>query len=156
MTIRRRLSIAAALAVAVSVALASLIAYLAVQKSLRAEVDSSLEDRAQETQDFLAANPSASNRPRVPSRVPEARFGGAVGYVQMISTQGTPRSLSRSDQTKLPVSYEARAVAVGSRSAAVLEDRTVDGDHLRILTAPLELSSPRSSAARSPGPRWHR
>lgn len=137
MTIRRRLSVAAAVAVAVSIALASLAAHLAVEAKLRGEVDSSLRDRVEEAQAILKERPQGLPRLRLPSKLPQARFGGAAGYVQLVTAKGLPRSLPRSGQPKLPVSDAARAIATGKSDASVFEDQTVEGEHLRILTAPL-------------------
>jgi two-component system, OmpR family, sensor histidine kinase MprB len=149
MTIRRRLAIAAACAVAISIAIASLAAYFAVRSKLRDELDSALRERAQGIQ-LLAArgggNPpfflvpgsggQSAGRLRLP-KPPQARFGGAAGIVQILDANGRLAGPQPGQALRIPVTPEAAAVAEGRRGTEVLEDETVAGDHLRVLTAPL-------------------
>jgi two-component system, OmpR family, sensor histidine kinase MprB len=137
-SIRKRLSVAAALAVAVAVALASVGAYVAVRAKLRGEVDSSLRDRAGEVQRFQAHVEPAGFGFRGPGPPPpggaEARFGGAQGRVQFIDPSG--QATRSSGDVVLPVDPAAASIAKGA-SGSRLEDRTVAGHHLRVITAPL-------------------
>jgi two-component system sensor histidine kinase MprB len=140
MTIRRRLAIAAAVAVAVAVLAASFAAYLAVRSQLRGEVDSALRERADGIQLFSQSGASPLPTPpkdlRLP-KPPQARFGGATGLVQIIGPKGAVRELPGQDTIRVPPTTEAREVARGERGP-LLQDQTVGGDHLRVLTEPLE------------------
>src|SRR5919197_4507564 len=135
-SIQKRLSVGAAVAVAVAVVLASSGAYVAVRAKLRGEVDSSLRDRVGQIQELARFVPPGAGS-RIPGPLPagsgEARFGGAQGAVQFIDPSGQARS--RGDFL-LPVDPAAASIAKGA-SSAKLEDRDVAGHHLRILTAPL-------------------
>ena len=141
MPIRRRLAIAAAVAVAIAIATASLAAYLAVRSQLRDEVDSALRERAEGIQ--LIAKAAGSLRPPQSRQdlpePPQARFGGAAGFVQFLNSNGRVNAQAPMGSERLPVTRQAAAVARGeAESGEVFEDETVDGDHLRVLTAPLE------------------
>ena len=139
MTIRRRLAIAAAVAVAVAVFAASFAAYLAVRSQLRGEVDSALRERAHGIQLFSKAGGSLPTPPKdlhLP-KPPQARFGGATGLVQIIGPKGAVREFPGQDTIRVPVTTEAREVARGERGP-LLQDQTVAGDHLRVLTEPLD------------------
>jgi two-component system, OmpR family, sensor histidine kinase MprB len=129
-----RLSLAAAAAVAVAVALASATSYFAVRAKLRGEVDQALESRAG------VADGLRSLIFRVPpgalgEALPPPAFGGAGGYVQLISSGGT---LAGHPEVRpaLPVSGGARQVAAGNRQGFIADARA-DGTHLRVLTAPI-------------------
>jgi two-component system sensor histidine kinase MprB len=138
-TISRRLALASALAVAIAIALASVGAYLAVRSKLRGEVDSSLRARAATVQDFSRPRPGPGLPPVGPIPVPDpgaARFGGATGVVQFVTPRGQALPDPRS-HARLPVSADARAIAAG-RAGPQITDETVAGDHLRVLTVPLD------------------
>ena len=140
MTIRRRLAIAAAIAVAIAVLAASLAAYLAVRSQLRGEVDSALRERAEGIQ--LIAESGEGTFPTPPKNLrlpkpPQARFGGATGLVQFISSAGKLRQAPAEGTIRVPLTAEAKEVARGERGS-LLQDQTVAGDHLRVLTEPLE------------------
>ena len=69
---------------------------------------------------------------------PGGRFGGAEGYVQFVSASGAAyRPPGQGGGTALPVDERDIAVANGERDEA-LTDRDVAGDHLRVLTLPVE------------------
>lgn len=150
MTIRRRLAIAAACAVAVAIATASFAAYLAVRSNLRGELDSALRERAQgiqllakragaDGQGFSApgADGQAAAKLNLP-KPPQARFGGAAGLVQFLDEKGHVAQPAPRGMVRLPVTTDAAAVAKGERASESLEDETVAGDHVRVLTAPLK------------------
>lgn len=130
-----RLSLAAAAAVAVAVALASVTSYFAVRAKLRGEVDQALESRADVVdgvRGFLFRVPPGA----LGQVLPPPAFGGAGGYVQLISSNG--RLAGHPDLTpELPVSTRARQVAAGSRQG-FLSDENASATHLRVLTAPIE------------------
>jgi two-component system sensor histidine kinase MprB len=68
---------------------------------------------------------------------PGGRFGGAEGYVQFVSADGTAYAPRGQSGSALPVDDEALAVARGEADEA-LADRDVDGEHLRVLTRPVQ------------------
>ena len=148
MTIRRRLAIAAACAVAIAIAIASFAAYIAVRSQLRGEVDSALRERAEGIQllakrgsvdqaGFLAPGPGqAPKNLRLP-KPPQARFGGAAGVVQFLDASGQVVRPQPQGSIRIPVTAAAAAVARGGRGSDLFQDQTVAGDHLRVLTAPL-------------------
>ena len=139
MTVRRRLSLAAAAAVAIAIAIASLASYLAVQAKLLGEVDSALKQRAQEIQAFSRFKPPLGRPPRPPlGPTPQAQFGGAAGLVQFVAPDGRPRQIAERKSRRIPLTPQARAVARGSSSETLLQDQTVSGQQLRVLTAPLD------------------
>jgi two-component system sensor histidine kinase MprB len=140
MTIRRRLAVAAAVAVAIAIAIASLAAYLAVRSQLRGEVDSALRERAEGIQLLTRSQRSFEAPPanlRLP-KPPQARFGGAAGAVQFVSAAGVVRRAPSQGTIRLPLTPQARAIATGEAGGELLQDQTVAGDHLRVLTAPLK------------------
>lgn len=134
MSFRARLTLVAAIAVAVTVVLASAIVYLAVRRELRSQVDEGLMARA----DLIS---------RIPTRVIEARpgrffldipapaLGEAGGYVQVVSADGTTLRPPEGD-VSLPVGERVRAVAAG-REEAFFTDTDVTGTHVRVYTARL-------------------
>ncbi len=143
MTISRRMSLAAAAAVAVAIALASIGAYVAVRAKLRGEVDSSLRQRASAAQMIVTSGPPPGAPQSGPSSFqvpvpPEAvsRFGGAAGVVQFVTPSGRAVTPPGESGGQLPVTAQTRAIAAGN-GGTTLQDETVDGDHLRVLTAPL-------------------
>jgi two-component system, OmpR family, sensor histidine kinase MprB len=64
------------------------------------------------------------------------RFGGATGVVQLVTPAGKALRPRGQTGTALPVDAATRAVA-GGGSSTVIEDETVEGHRLRVLTAPL-------------------
>jgi two-component system sensor histidine kinase MprB len=139
MTIRRRLSVAAAAAVAIAVALASLGSYVAVRAKMRGEVDSSLRQRTEEIQAIASQTDRNGNGPVAPSSskgaAAGARFGGATGRVQFVLPSGKP-GYPTGNQIFLPIDASARRAAKGE-GKTVLRDEHLDGQHVRVITAPL-------------------
>jgi two-component system, OmpR family, sensor histidine kinase MprB len=125
MSLRTRLTLVSAAAVAIAVALASSAVYFAVRGVLRGGVDSALRERAAESR--IVSGPNGFI-----VRLPSVRFGGPGGYAQLISASGSFPVPSRGEPV-LPVSQAAREVAAGDRPA-FFQDVTVDGVHLRVLT----------------------
>ena len=68
---------------------------------------------------------------------PGGRFGGAEGYVQFVGAQGEAYRPRGQAGAALPVEDGDREVARGEREE-LLNDRDVDGDHLRVLTVPVQ------------------
>ena len=154
MSFRSRLTLVAAIAVAVAVVAASAIVFFVVRHELRDQVDSSLSDLARGAtvegiplaappiaRDTLAPAPlpgelrGGSGRPRDFSfALPQAPPGVPGGLGQLVSADGDVLRAPGKDP-RLPVSEEVRAVAAGERDG-FFSDAEVDGAHLRVLTEP--------------------
>ncbi len=147
MTLRTRIAAAAGLAVALAVAAAALAVYLGVRGELRGEVDNSLRQRAQTIVDRGPEGPGGGPRDGIgfgrpdrpfgglPRELPAEPFGGPAGYAQIVLPGG--RALRFPDeQQRLPVEDRAREIA-REGAGEYLTDLTVDGTHLRVLTAGL-------------------
>lgn len=129
MSFRARIAVSAAAAVALTVALASILVYLVAREQVRAPVDDALEQRAAELSrtplrlvkvpggTFLAVRPE---------------FGEARGYVQLVQSDGVVLLPARQN-FQLPVDDRVRAVALGT-SPAFWRDVDVDKTHLRMFT----------------------
>jgi two-component system, OmpR family, sensor histidine kinase MprB len=124
MTLRARLTLSAALAVAVAVVLASVAVYFVVRSELRGEIDESLRNRAAEVE-----------RGQEFPRFPEPRLGGAGGYAQIVTADGLTQ-LPPGATLQLPVDQRTIEVAAGTRDT-FLQDATVSGTHVRLVTVPL-------------------
>ncbi len=134
MSLRTRLTLAAAGAVAVAVLVASIGVYFVVRGQLRGEVDSSLRQRAELIQRIPAGARPVAPGERFPVVAP-AGLGGASGYLQIVESDG---SVSRpgGGSTEIPVMTTTLAVARGE-AGTFLDDSTVAGTHVRVITAPL-------------------
>jgi two-component system sensor histidine kinase MprB len=158
MSLRGRITAATATAVTAVVLALSAVAYVSVRSHLRAELDSSLADRAQT---FLGPHPGGGRdqggpgggpgggqrAPRQQNRSagglggfqgptpPPAQFGGASGYFQFVLADGTvERPADESASPALPVDARVLSVAKSERGR-YYADETVKGYHLRVLTA---------------------
>lgn len=133
MKLRTRIAVIAAAAVAVAVLLASVGAYFAARNELLDQVDESLVDLANETQDVREL--SFLFRPI------QRRFGSEspqfdVIYLQTFSPDVDP-GVPEDQDVDLPIDDVDRAVA--SRTARSVIRSVEAGDlHLRMITAPLE------------------
>ncbi len=146
--IGRRLSLAAGIAVAAAVLLASVAAYFAVRSNMLGEIDSSLRDRAAGIQQFVAQGPQPDfggsqaqegplrHIPVPPPGDPGAEFGGAEGVIQFVAPGGGVVAPASDAGPTLPVGAGTRALAAQGGETTI-GDVTVSGQHLRILTAPL-------------------
>ena len=127
MSLRARLTLAVAVAVAASIAIACVVVYVIVRSDLRGQVDDTLRNRA-------AAAQAAFNRPGFGRFFAPLGEGGGDTLIQLVQSNGTvlraPYSIS------IPVDRQTRSVA-GGTADAYLTDSTVDGVHVRVLTAPL-------------------
>jgi two-component system sensor histidine kinase MprB len=129
MTLRRRITLIAAGAVAVAVGLAMLVAYFAVRNQLFGQINDSL--RAQAAQD------STNSYHHLPGLSPSA--GGSAPYEQVVTANGkffAAAENSQGVQTRLlPISTQVAEVAGGSQPA-FLDTMTVHGIRLRVYTFP--------------------
>jgi two-component system, OmpR family, sensor histidine kinase MprB len=129
MSLRKRLSLVAATAVAVSIVIAAIFCYFVVRHQLRSQVDTELREQAVLVQQGEGLNQPLPGLP--------ANSGGPAPYVQLVSADGT--ILRREGDVTLPVSHEAVKVAEGQANA-FLTDVRVNGSHLRVLTFPIPFS----------------
>ena len=127
MSLRARLTLVSAAAVAAAVALASVLGWFIVRDQLRDQVDETLRDRASET--FVEQGPAGDFSIRLPS----PPLGGARGYAQLVPAQGEIE-LPPGERTELPIDERAREVAAGRREE-FFQDADVAGTHVRVLTA---------------------
>ncbi|HSK23258.1 MAG TPA: HAMP domain-containing sensor histidine kinase [Egicoccus sp.] len=125
MTLRHRITLIAASAVALAVLLASLGVYAATARTLRGNVDRSLRE--------LAAEPGRLHGEMMGPR--PGRFGGAGGTSQIVDASGVIRRSAGAVSEQLPVTTTTIRVASGE-SPAVFETVDVDGAPIRILTLP--------------------
>ena len=131
MSLRTRIAAVAGVAVAVTVLAAAVVVYVSVRSNLRDEVERSLVDRARSVLDRGGVGGPHSRFGRPP---PGERFGGAGGYVQLVTQDGRPLRPPR-ESVDLAVSEEARRIAAEGGQA--FEDADVDGVHLRVFTVGL-------------------
>jgi two-component system, OmpR family, sensor histidine kinase MprB len=139
MSIRARLALGSAAAMAVVVLLVSVLVYVAVRDQLRGQLDDQLRDRAAAVAPALQRLPPREFGPIQDVRIPTAPLGGARGLVQVVSANDPGISgdvRGPGDEHALPVDDEVREVAAGGRDA-FLRDASVDGTSVRVLTAPL-------------------
>jgi two-component system sensor histidine kinase MprB len=119
---RNRLILSAALAVAVAVALSSVIVYFAVRRQLLDQVDTALLDRAEELQES-------------PSHYEPPPLGAAGGYSQVVTSNGGV-ILEETESVTIPTTRRARLVAAG-QAGPFFTDMHVGGTHVRVVTVPL-------------------
>ena len=129
MTLRARLTLSAAAAVALAVVLASIAVYFVVRSELRNEVDDALQGRA--TSIGGPFDRGDGDFPHAPPPI----LGGPGGYLQLVSADGSS-ARERGSNLALPVTSSTQAVAAGTKDA-YFSDATVAGTHVRILTVPV-------------------
>jgi two-component system, OmpR family, sensor histidine kinase MprB len=134
--LRARLTLMSALIVGVILVLAALVAYTAVREQQRGQVDDALRGNAAFYQ-RLAARAGGGPPPGQPGeQTPPPSLGGPGGYAQLVRPSGNAVELGPAGGPPLPVTGETLAIANG-QSGATFSDHSVDGLHLRVLTAPL-------------------
>jgi two-component system sensor histidine kinase MprB len=164
MTLRTRIAAVASLSVALAVLAAAVGAYVAVRADLRGQVDGSLRQRAQalaapppqgppaagaagappdSEAGGLAAGPSPGVAPPdgdgdevrgFPDAVRPAPYGAAAGYVQFIAPHGQV-AVPGGQGTARRIAPRARDLRIAARGTGEsLNDRTVHGTRLRVLT----------------------
>lgn len=137
MSIRARLALGCAAAMAIVVLVVSALVYVAVRDQLRGQVDDQLRDRYAVVAPALARLPPGPFGRVDDRRIPTAPFGQAGGLVQVVSAKGDRRGDRGPDGSpELPVTDAVRAVAAGEREG-FLRDASVDGTSVRVLTEPL-------------------
>jgi len=136
MPLRTRLTLLSAGVVGVTVVLASLVCYFVMSRELHAQVDEALgrQERLIVRAPAAAVGESLGARfiERLPSPPPAA--GGSAPYRQALDERGNP---FESGLPGIPVTGRDRLVAAGA-APGYLSDRTVDGDHVRVNTVPVE------------------
>jgi two-component system sensor histidine kinase MprB len=136
-TLRTRIAAAGTLAVGVTILLAAVIVYLGVRAELRGEVDHALGDVADAVEvRFEAPPPGSFGEPpadRDLLRQRTERYGGATGYVQLVTDTGRVLAPPGVARARVPLDSEARTIAL-SGTGEHLADMTVGGTHLRVLT----------------------
>jgi two-component system sensor histidine kinase MprB len=132
MSFRTRLVLASALAVALAIVAASALTYVLVRDELRSQVDEALHARAATTRLRIVQDPDTGRRFL---DVPPPLLGGAPGYTQLVTSNGTTiRPLG--EEVELPIGDRDRHAAEGSEDA-FFADAHVAGTHVRVLTLPL-------------------
>jgi len=129
MSLRTRLVLSAALAVALAVSAAALFVYARTRGELHREVDATLRERAESlvrSRDRPGRNPAAGR----PANLPRPPLGGAGGLTQLVDRSGQVRSDS---STQIPVVEDATGVAAGTEPP-FYDDLTADGTPLRVYT----------------------
>jgi two-component system sensor histidine kinase MprB len=135
--LRRRLALTTTAIVAAVVVLAALACYLVMRSELRDQVDEQLSRQGTLVERFAPGirRPFGfGGGPPIDVPIPPAREGGAAPYAQLVAPDGEARSFGRGGD--LPVTDADRAIAAGD-GAQRLSDREVDGEHVRVITAPV-------------------
>ncbi|CAN5886359.1 ATP-binding protein [soil metagenome] len=123
MSFRNRLILSTALAVAIAVALSSVIVYFAVRRQLLDQVDTALFQRAEYLQSI-----QGSHYVRPP-------LGAAGGYAQVVTARGGVM-MDTDESITIPATLEARQVAAGQRDT-FFSDMRVGNTRVRVITTPL-------------------
>jgi two-component system, OmpR family, sensor histidine kinase MprB len=123
MTLRRRVGVAAAIAVAIAVILVAAISYWVVRDQLEGQVNNALRAQAIAVQEH----------PNLGSLLPSipASAGGPAPYAQLLLADGTVRPIE--GNLPLPVHPQDLAVAAGN-APPYMTDVEVGGSHLRTIT----------------------
>lgn len=129
MSLRARLGVLAAVAVAIAVVLVSAVAYRASRDQQVDALDDALERRAIETASRAAVILDLDSQFRT-----AGRFFEPEGALQVVDEDG--EALRPAGQDALPVSGADRAVAAGEVDV-VLRDVTLDGATQRMITVPI-------------------
>jgi two-component system, OmpR family, sensor histidine kinase MprB len=133
MSIRARLALGAAAAVAIAIVLASVVVYFLVRNELRAQVDRSLQSEAHSIAQIPLSFSTYAYPPNVYSfDVPSSLF---TGYFQIVGDDGKiyiPAGYL-SPSPLLPVNAGVRAVAAG-QSNGYFYDRQLQGQDTRVYT----------------------
>jgi two-component system sensor histidine kinase MprB len=135
MSFRRRLTLLTAGAVALAIALASIVTYVLVRNELRDQLDETLIDRGRAAtvgpRGDLRGGPGGGQA----LRLPPGRPGGPEVLGQLVAESGAVLA-SQGSSTQLPVTATTTEIAAGRRGPT-FSDVTVDGVSMRVLTLPV-------------------
>jgi len=135
MSLRTRLVLVAAVAVAAAVALSSVFVYFLVRNDLRAQVDRNLEAQAERVEKspfrWILALPTGE--PNVwRFNVRGLQFAEEGGYFHLVDSAGNRYEPDIYTPVVLPTTARAKEVAAGSEPS-FFSDLTFDGHHVRVL-----------------------
>ena len=145
MTVRRRVVLLSAAAVAVAVLLASVVVYAVVRAELRGQVDNALRALVPDVVGrnkalqaggggrFLRRVVPLPSGERLALTVPEDPLGGPTGVAQAVTSAGQVVSAA-GEGARLPVDDRVFAVARGERGG-FFRDARIEGTHVRVFTA---------------------
>ncbi len=136
MSLRVRLGLVAAAAVAAAVALASVVVYFIVQNELRGQVDRSLQDQVQQVSRLGVDLNIRIGPKQYLLHVPGNPFGSPFQLVDRNGATYRPGTPFGTVQPLLPGADQARLVANGKR-ADYYSEAHVNSQHVRLLTARL-------------------
>jgi two-component system sensor histidine kinase MprB len=139
MSFRARITLAAAVAVAADVVLASALAYILVGNQLRSSIDTQLRHHID------ALSGGSQERGGVLANVPDALLGEARGYWQAVTANRRVLLAPFEHTVLLPVDKRMLAVAK-EKSGEFFQDAWVQGTHVRILTVPRVALDPATGA----------
>lgn len=128
MTFRLRLVLAAVSVVLIAVTLISVSVFVSVERTLRDEVDDSLDERLQVVLRPLRTDAQALDRG---VRLP--RLGAAGGHIQLITRSGAVRVISGDDEAITPTPEALQLATTGGEN--LFETLEVEGLKVRVLTA---------------------
>ncbi|HMQ26711.1 MAG TPA: HAMP domain-containing sensor histidine kinase, partial [Acidimicrobiales bacterium] len=142
MTLRARLAVVVAGAVAAAIVVAVGVAWVATHHSLRSEIDDALSDRAvalaalPAVQDYVQRDLQGASRPGVPRRdVPGIRAALIQDLsIQLLTVDGRTLSLAGSPMPVRPVDRAIVSAGVGSAE----RNARVEGSHFRVVTQAVE------------------
>lgn len=169
MSLRRRITLLAAVAVALSIASASALAYLLVSDQLHNQLDSSLRETARALQRSIEplarpgppvslalppgapasqiarvlrpARPGGPPPPLARPETPASSLGQDHGALQLLGAHGRVIVAPGSGAAALPVDARTRRLATGGGPSYMSETR-IGSDRLRVLTAALPPGTP--------------
>jgi two-component system, OmpR family, sensor histidine kinase MprB len=137
MSLRARLGLVAAAAVAAAVALASVVVYFIVQNELRGQVNRTLQDQVQQVSQLPGLELATRIGPKqYLLHVRSNPFGGPFQIVGRNGDLYRPGVPFGAVQAALPGIDQARLVANGTRAEFYFESH-VNDQHVRLLTAKL-------------------
>jgi two-component system sensor histidine kinase MprB len=127
MTLRRRMALAAAGAVALTVLVTAIVVYVVVRHDLRAQIDDSLQSSASRAVHLEHAPDRGNDSSKV---LLERPFGGSAIYFEIVTPNGKPL---RPGSLLVPVTKRTKSVASGN-AGAFLTDEVVQRTRVRVLT----------------------
>jgi two-component system, OmpR family, sensor histidine kinase MprB len=134
MSFRRRIALLAGGAVAVAILLASVAAYLAIDRELRAQVDDNLRTRADQYAEISRRSQGRFPPSDLTRDIPRPSHGNLLILTQLVNVNGT--ILPTDGSAPFPVDQRVRDVAAGRRGAYNQTVR-VDSEQVRMRVAPL-------------------